>query len=62
MRRFRSDPVPQDVLDEELEVARWSGSASSLHPWKIVMIQDREALKALGEVRGYANHLVNAPF
>ncbi len=61
VRRFRPDPVPQDVVDDLLEVARWSGSASNRQPWELVVIRDRNTLRALAEVRGYADHLAGAP-
>ncbi len=61
VRRFRPDPVPQEVVDDLLEVARWTGSARNLQPWELVVIRDRETLRALAEVRGYAGHLADAP-
>ena len=61
VRSFRPDPVPQEVVDDILEVARWSGSASNRQPWELGVIRDRETLGALARVEGYANHLVDAP-
>jgi nitroreductase len=61
VRSFRPDRVPQEVVDNILEVARWSGSASNRQPWELVVIQDRETLGALARVEGYANHLADAP-
>lgn len=61
VRRFRPDPVPQDVVDDLLEVARWSGSASNRQPWELVVIREKETLRALAEVKGYASHLAGAP-
>ena len=61
VRQFRSDPVPQHVVDDILEVARWSGSASNRQPWELVVIRDRDTLRALAEVKGYASHLAGAP-
>src|SRR5918999_1366818 len=60
VRSFRPDPVPQEVVDDILEVARWSGSASNRQPWELVLIRDRETLGALTRVEGYANHLADA--
>ena len=60
VRRFRPDPVPQEVVDDILEVARWSGSASNRQPWDLV-IRDRETLGALARLEGYAGHLAGAP-
>src|SRR5438270_10723500 len=61
VRQFRQDPVPQDVVNAVLEVARWSGSASNRQPWEFVVIRKRETLQALAAVEGYASHLANAP-
>ena len=60
IRSFRPDPVPQEVVDDILEVARWSGSASNRQPWELVVIRDRKTLEALASVEGYARHLGNA--
>jgi nitroreductase len=61
VRSFRSDPVAQEVLDDVLKVARWSGSASNKQPWEIVVIRDRDTLRSLASVGGYAGHLAGAP-
>ena len=61
VRSFRPDPVPQEVVDDILEVARWSGSASNRQPWEIVVIRDRNTLEKLSRVEGYAHHLAGAP-
>jgi nitroreductase len=61
VRQFRSDPVPQQVLDDILEVARWSGSASNRQPWEFVVLRQRATLDALAALEGYAKHLAGAP-
>jgi nitroreductase len=61
VRSFRPDPVPQEVVDDILEVARWSGSASNRQPWELVVIRDRVTLETLAGVEGYAHHLADAP-
>ena len=61
VRQFRSEPVPQAVLNDLLEVARWSGSASNRQPWEFVVVQNHQTLQALSKVEGYASHLANAP-
>jgi nitroreductase len=60
-RSFRPDPVPREAVNDILEVARWSGSASNRQPWEIVVVRDRETLRALASVEGYAGHLSDAP-
>lgn len=61
VRSFRPDPVPREVVDDVLEVARWSGSASNKQPWEIVVVRERDTLRSLASVQGYANHLSEAP-
>jgi nitroreductase len=60
VRQFCSDPIPQEVIDTLLDVARWSGSASNRQHWEIVVIQERETLRTLAEYEGYAKHLAGA--
>jgi nitroreductase len=61
VRTFRPDPVPEEVIDHILEVARWSGSASNRQPWEIILVRDRDTLRSLASVDGYAGHLARAP-
>ena len=61
VRSFRSDPVPQEVVDDVLEVARWSGSASNKQPWELLVVRERDTLRSLASLGGYAGHLAGAP-
>ena len=61
VRSFRPDPVPEEVIDDILEVARWSGSASNRQPWEIILVRERDTLRSLASVDGYAGHLARAP-
>ena len=61
VRSFRPDPVPQEVVDDVLEVARWSGSASNKQPWEFLIIRGRDTLRSLASLGGYAGHLAGAP-
>ena len=61
VRSFRSDPVPQEVVDDVLQVARWSGSASNKQPWEILVVRERDTLRSLASLGGYAGHLAGAP-
>ena len=60
VRQFRGDPVPREAVDNVLEVARLSGSASNKQPWELVVVRDQETLQALAGVEGYAGHLAGA--
>jgi nitroreductase len=60
VRSFRPDPVAQEVVDDILQVVRWSGSAGNRQPWEIVVVRDSETLRSLASVEGYADHLAGA--
>jgi len=60
IRQFRPDPLPQEVVDAILEVARWSGSASNNQSWELIVIRKKETLQALAKVEGYAGHMAGA--
>ncbi|MGH2559765.1 MAG: nitroreductase family protein [Thermomicrobiales bacterium] len=62
VRAFRPDPVPQQVIADILDVARWSGSAKNLQPWDFVVVHDRATLETLGALEGYVTHLAGATF
>ena len=61
VRAFRPDPVPQEVIDDILDVVRWSGSASNRQPWEIILVRERGTLTSLAALDGYAGHLARAP-
>jgi nitroreductase len=55
LRRLRSvkafipEPVPQEVIDDILEVGRWSGSSTNRQPWEVIVVRDPEAKRNMGE-------------
>jgi nitroreductase len=61
VRQRRPDPLPEPVLHNILEVARWSGSAGNRQPWEFVVVRDRGMLLRLASIEGaYAGHLATA--
>jgi nitroreductase len=38
IRRFRPDPVPEELIRETLDAARWSPSWGNTQPWEIVVV------------------------
>ena len=63
VRHFQRRPVEEEHLEELLEVARWTGSAKNLQPWRFVLVTDpimREQLAECG-VRSFAAPLRDAP-
>jgi nitroreductase len=60
VRCFESEPVPEEVVRDVLEVARWSGSALNCQPWEFLVVRERGSLESLATCEGYAGHLASA--
>jgi nitroreductase len=60
--RFAPDPLPRHVVDDVLEVARWTGSASNRQPWEPILVRDKAMLGVLGGLDGAAGlrHVADA--
>lgn len=61
VRQYRPDAVPDEILQDILEVARWSGSAKNVQPWHFIVIRDRETLHKLSEMGNFTAFIRNAP-
>jgi nitroreductase len=60
-RRFTDQPVPDDVVDDILEVARWTGSSKNTQPWHFIVVTDPATRTTLSESGEYAGFLAGAP-
>src|SRR3979409_711869 len=61
IRQYSADPVPDDVIDQLLELARWTGSAKNSQPWLFIVVRDKDRLKKLGALRPPIGWLASAP-
>ena len=53
-RLYAPTPVPEDILQELLEIARWTGSSRNTQPWEFIVVTDREQLRRISQVRTLA--------
>jgi nitroreductase len=60
VRRFSPQAIPDEVLLDVLEVARWTGSSKNTQPWHIVVVRERDTLAALATCGPFAGHLAGA--
>jgi len=49
VRKYKSDPVPEDVLARVLEAARLAPSAKNIQPWKFIVVRDRVTKRKLAK-------------
>ncbi len=52
IRKYKPDPVPEDVLREVLEAARLAPSAGNRQPWLFVVVRDPQLKEKLKEAYG----------
>jgi nitroreductase len=60
-RQYKPDRVPEDVLNELLEVARWTGSSRNTQPWHFIVIDDKDQLRRISRIRTPINWVADAP-
>jgi nitroreductase len=60
VRQFSDREIPDDVLTDILDTGRWTGSAKNSQPWDLIVVRDRETLKALAKCGQFAWHLAGA--
>jgi nitroreductase len=60
VRRFSSQAVPDEVLHDILEVARWTGSSKNTQPWHLIVVRERNTLGELAKCGPYAGHIAGA--
>lgn len=56
-RTFTDEPIADEVLQDILEVARWTGSAKNSQPWHLIVVRDKGTLKRLSEAGQFAGFL-----
>jgi nitroreductase len=60
VRRFSARAIPDEVVLDILEVARWTGSSKNTQPWHLIVVRDRGALAELATCGPFAGHLAGA--
>jgi nitroreductase len=60
-RLYEPRPVPDEVLRELLEIARWTGSSRNTQPWEFIVVTDKEQLRRISQIRTPINWVADAP-
>jgi nitroreductase len=51
IRAFKPDPVPETLLRELLDVARWAPSGGNVQPWKVIAVAGEARAAVVGLAR-----------
>ncbi|MGE3798244.1 MAG: nitroreductase family protein, partial [Thermomicrobiales bacterium] len=60
-RKYSEEPVSAEDVETLLDVARWTGSARNTQPWHFVVVDDREVLRKVSQIRAPINWVADAP-
>ncbi|QIS20744.1 nitroreductase family protein [Nocardia terpenica] len=61
VRHFLPNPVPRVIIEQAVDVARWTGSARNRQPWRFVAVTDPRLRAGLSRLGDYAMLLGRAP-
>lgn len=61
VRKYAPDDVPDGLVTEWLESARWCGSSRNSQPWRFVVVRERSTLASLSHLGDDVSHLRRAP-
>ncbi|MEO6571775.1 MAG: nitroreductase family protein [Ilumatobacteraceae bacterium] len=50
VRKLRTDPIPDDVLERVLQAACWAPTGGNQQPWRVVVVLDPERKQALADI------------
>jgi nitroreductase len=50
IRRYKPDPVPDEMIDKILEAARWAPTGENYQPWRFIVIRDQETRNKIGDL------------
>jgi len=61
IRKYVSDDVSDDLIEQMLEAARQSPSGGNAQPWRFIVVRDEELRKEICELRSGQKFIVEAP-
>ena len=61
VRDFKSDPVPDAIINKILQAARWAPSSSNTQPWHFIVVKDRDTIAELGRICTQGTFIGQAP-
>jgi len=53
IRRYRPDPVPDEMVEQLLEAGRWAPSASNRQPWAFIVVRDEAVRREVAQHAAY---------
>ena len=61
IRKFKPDPVEDEKIENMLEAARWTQSASNRQPWRFIVIKNKGIVSKLQSAANFGGFVSQAP-
>ncbi len=61
IRRFKNEPVSDDLIFKILDSARFAPSAKNSQPWEFIVVRNEVIKEKLGKIHRWASPLLEAP-
>lgn len=61
IRKYKEDPIPEDVFLRVLEAARLAPSGKNLQPWKFIIVRNKKMKEKLAKASAEQFFIVKAP-
>ncbi|MGD2295262.1 MAG: nitroreductase family protein, partial [Candidatus Aminicenantes bacterium] len=60
-RKYKSDPIPEEVFLRVMEAARLAPSGKNLQPWHFVIVKDKDIKDKLAVASAHQYFIAEAP-
>jgi len=60
VRKYKKDPIPEDLIVKILEAGRWAPSAGNSQPWNFIALRNEEVRRRIAEATTYEKFLADA--
>lgn len=61
IRKYKSDPVPKELIEKVIDCGRLAPTARNVQPWEFVVITDSSTLKRIGGMANHGKFIADAP-
>lgn len=60
IRKYRKDPIPQDIIDKLIRAAMYAPSAVNKQPWHFIALKEKEVFEKIMEIHPNSKMLSEA--
>jgi nitroreductase len=61
VRKFKSTPVPDEIIADIIDCAQKAPSANNTQPWAFIVVRDEHKRKLLSKIQRYCSFIEQAP-